>query len=267
MDASEAAMPRLAIDTSLERTPVAAVRFSRGRTGGTTVTDLLIQRGRAANRLIVIADGDLRNSTLSGFYPPGSEGAALQPPSDDLVDMKDFLTNAFATAIGLGASLVADFGGGDRVMLEYGRELALVELCGSVGMEPLALYVTGPEMDDFEHVLSIWRSEVFRPKRSLLFMNEHLVPHGRTPAGAFTAITSRPELREMMRDGLKIVLMPRLPCMAQMRDAELSLLEAMAGKPGNKGIPLDPVRQFMVRHWLKRLEAAFAEANVLDWLP
>lgn len=249
------------------RRPALVVRLGRGRTGGTTILDVFIQWARAAGRCVVIADGDLRNSTLAGFYPPGADGGALQPPSDDLVDMKDYFTESIGVALKQSASLVADFGGGDRVMQDYGRELALVEMCETVGMEPLAVYVTGPDSDDFEHILSIWRSGVFRPRRSLLLLNEHLVPHGRSAAGAFAGITSRPELAKMANEGLNVVVMPRLPCMAQVREAGLGFLEAMAGKPGKKGEPLDPVRQFMVAHWLKRLEAAFSEAGVLEWLP
>jgi hypothetical protein len=76
------------------RRPVAAVRAGRGRNGGSTVSDLLIQLGRTEGREIVVADGDLRNSTLARFYPPGTPGGALQPASDDLYDMKEFFTSA-----------------------------------------------------------------------------------------------------------------------------------------------------------------------------
>ena len=37
-------------DAAQERLPVLAVRFGRGRTGGTTVLDFLIQRARRAER-------------------------------------------------------------------------------------------------------------------------------------------------------------------------------------------------------------------------
>jgi hypothetical protein len=267
MDGIETITPALPVFTVVVRRPVLVVRLGRGRTGGTTILDVFIQWARAVGRIVVIADGDLRNSTLAGLYPPGMQGGALQPPSDDLVDMKDFFTGSVAKAIKQGASLIVDFGGGDRVMQDYGRELALVEMCETVGMEPLAVYVTGPEADDFEHILSIWRAGVFKPKRSLLILNEHLVPHGRSAAGAFDRITARPELSKMANEGLNVVVMPRLPCMTQVREAGLGFLDAMAGRSGKTGEPLDPVRQFMVAHWLKRLEAAFSEAGVLEWLP
>ena len=54
-----------------QRPPVLAIRFGRGRTGGTTFLDFLIQRARRAHRAVGIADGDTHNATLARFYPPG----------------------------------------------------------------------------------------------------------------------------------------------------------------------------------------------------
>ena len=69
-----------------------------------------------------------------------------------------------------GWSLVLDLGGGDRVLSEYGRDLGLVEFCTSAGIEPLAIYVSGPEIDDFEHALAIWKAGYFAAKRSILVL-------------------------------------------------------------------------------------------------
>jgi hypothetical protein len=267
MDGVESAEGIMATVPELERLPVMGIRLGRGRTGGSTFLDMLIQRARVAGRKVVIADGDLRNSTLSGLYPPGTEGGTLKPQSDDLMDMKDLFTGSLGKAVADKASLLVDFGGGDRVMLEYGRELSLVEMAEGLGLVPLAIYVTGPELDDFEHILSLWRSGVYRPEHSLLILNEHLIPNGRSPEGAFRSIMSRPEFTEIGEEGLTPIVMPRLPCMSNVRDAGLSLVDALRGKSGSKGVPLDPVRQFMVKTWLKRMETLFAEEGVLDWLP
>jgi hypothetical protein len=73
------------------------------------------------------------------------------------------------------ASLILDLGGGDRVLAEYGRELALPVFCESVGVEPLSIYMIGPDMEDFDHILTIYRAGYFRTERSILVMNESLV--------------------------------------------------------------------------------------------
>jgi hypothetical protein len=56
-----------------ERAPVLAVRHGRGRTGGSTFLDLLIQRARRAGRSVIIGDGDRGNATLANLYPPGDK--------------------------------------------------------------------------------------------------------------------------------------------------------------------------------------------------
>lgn len=243
------------------------IRMGRGRTGGTTILDVMIQWARSAGRKVIIADGDLRNATLSSLYPPEADGGAMKPHSEDLVDMKDLFTTALGQAVATGASLVVDFGGGDRVMVDYGHEVSLVEMIEGLGMQPLALYVTGPEPDDFEHILSLWTSGVFRPERSILVLNEHLVPSGRSPQGAFRYVLGRPEMERMADEGLRVIVMPRLPSMQQVRELGLSLIDAMTGRPGKKGVPLDPVRVFMIKAWFRRLEAAFADVDALEWLP
>ena len=83
-----------------------AVRHGRGRTGGSTFMDLLIQRARAANRLVIVGDGDLRNATLASLYPPGTAGGATQPVSDKIPDVKDWITSLAGEMVESRASLI-----------------------------------------------------------------------------------------------------------------------------------------------------------------
>lgn len=252
--------------TSVRR-PVIAMRHGRGRTGGSTLLDFLVQEARAAGRPVLIGDGDRRNPTLAALYPPGTPGGATQPPTDEIPDVKDWVSEAVGQAVTLGSSLVLDLGGGDRVMQEFGRDLALVEFCHASGVDPLGLFFTGPDADDFDHVLAVWRAGYFSPERSILVMNEHLVPQGRTGAGAFKAILERPEMDELAAVGVKAIMVPRLPCLDMMRQAGLGFVEAAAGHPGAKGVPLDPVRQFMVKQWATKVRAEFARVGAAGWTP
>ena len=247
---------------------VLAVKMGRGRTGGSTLLDWLIQRARSEGRAIAIADADRRNPTLAGLYPPGQCGGASQPATDETADVLDFVMAKLGEMAEQRTSLVLDLGGGDRLLSELGRDLGLLEFCASTGAAPLALLMSGPETDDFEHVLTLWRSETFRAEHTVLVLNENLVARNRTPAGAFDAILMRPELKEMAANGVLPIFMPRLPCMPMMRDLGLSFSEAMAGTVSRStGKSLDPVRQFMVRTWHKRMTAEFETAGAMEWLP
>jgi hypothetical protein len=270
------ALRRAKMDTGVEATGAAgcetaqrviAVRFGRGRVGGSTGMDLLIQRARRAGRKVLIGDGDLRNSTLAGWYPPGEPGGASQPLTDEIADVKEWITELLGEVAAGDGSLVLDMGGGDRVLSEYHQDFGIVDFAERCGMRALAVYVMGPDMDDFEHVLTIWRAGYFQTPKSVLIMNEHLVRQGKTPAGAFDRITERPEMAELLEGGMCFVLMPRLPCLTEMRDQGLGFFDAAARKRGRNGKPFDLVRAFMVEEWLKRMEKAFVEAGVAELLP
>ena len=82
-------------------------RMGRGRTGGTTLLDWAIQFARGQGRAVAIGDGDRRNATLAGLYPPGTVGGATQPDSDEVPDVKDFMTSLLSDMVTSGSSLVS----------------------------------------------------------------------------------------------------------------------------------------------------------------
>lgn len=247
--------------------PVVVVRMGRGRTGGSTALDWIVQIARHQGRSVVVADGDKRNPTLAGLYPPGTPGGALQPLSEESPDVVAWINDCLASVASDRVSLVLDLGGGDRVLAEVANDWPIVEFCEQRGIQTLAIYVCGPDQDDFEHILSIHRAGYFRAARCVLILNEHLVPRGKTPAGAFDAILARTEFLELVESGMQAVVMPRLACMDHVRAAGLSLMDAVANEPGLNGKRLDPVRQFQVENWHKRMTEAFHNVGALEWLP
>lgn len=249
------------------RRPTVAVRFGRGRTGGSTMLDLLVQLARHCSRDVIVGDGDRRNPTLASLYPPACAGGARQPVSDEVADVKDWISGLLGDVVRQGQSAVIDLGGGDRVMQEYGRDLGLVEFCEEEGINPLGLYFCGADPDDFEHVLAIWRAGYFRPRASVLVLNEHLVPQGRTTIGAFDAIVERPEIGELEAGGVAAMFLPRLPCLTHIRERSLSLIAAATRVPAPDGRPLDPAREFMVRHWIVKVLGEFDRIGLLGILP
>jgi len=62
----------------------------------------------------LIGDGDRRNATLAGLYPPGSLGGASQPETDETADVKDWIRTLVGRMVELNASLVLDLGAGTR---------------------------------------------------------------------------------------------------------------------------------------------------------
>jgi hypothetical protein len=55
-------------DAAADSRPVLAIRLGRGRTGGTTFLDFLVQRARREGKTIRVADGDRSHATLSEWF-------------------------------------------------------------------------------------------------------------------------------------------------------------------------------------------------------
>lgn len=238
---------------------VLAVRLGRGRTGGTTGLDWLIQRASKAGRDIIVADGDKRNATLSRLY----NGKGMHPPSDEVADVKDWISTVLDKMAMAEASVALDLGGGDRVLQEYGRDLELVEFCNHIGASALALYFLGPEQDDLDHAFALFESEVFRPDHTIIVLNEGLVStNQKTLRVAFDRTLESKQLGSMCESGARVIVMPRLACLDRVRNLGLGLNKAAAGDK-----TLGPTFSFMVRQWLLRMEEECAQTNILEWLP
>lgn len=251
---------------SLPKRPVLAVRFGRGRTGGSTFLDWLIQRAREARREVIIGDGDRQNATLSSYYPPDRPGGAFQPRSAEIADVSDWITTLSGDMVSRRASLILDLGGGDRIIAEHSQELNLPDFCEGVGADPLAIYMVGPERDDFEHVLNIIRAGYFRSPHSLMVLNQSLVRAGKNAASAFDWLYKHPGYTEVSK-AVKSIEMPRLGCMDVLRAEGLTFYEGLQNKPGKSGRPMDAARQFMIGVWMNKLEQQMVAANITDWLP
>jgi hypothetical protein len=154
--------------------------------------------------------------------------------------------------------------GGDRFMLEYDRDLRLVEFCERRGIEPVAIYVLGSEVEDLRHCLSIYEAGYFRPQRTLLVLNEGVIREGKTVVGAFEQTMKDPGFQKMVADGAKAMLLTKLPCMDLVKGGRLNFYEAATGAGPE---PLDPVEEFMLSDWLEGLEAKRQKLGVADWLP
>jgi hypothetical protein len=239
--------------------PVLAVGLGRGFGGKSTGLAELVWRARNQGRSVIVADGDARSKTLAGIFPD-----ATFPPTEELPDIKAWLNTVLNSMVKEKRSAVLDLGGGDRVLMEYGRDLRLVEFCSRRGIEPLALYFLGPEEEDLKHVLAIWEAGYFRPKRTLLVLNEGVIREGRTVAGAFEKTLAHPGFEKMGQAGAVPILMQRLACMDLVKTNGAGFYAAASGE-GDK--PLDPVEEFQVQDWIEDLEGKRQKAGAVAWLP
>ena len=127
-------------DADQDSRPVLAIRFGRGRTGGTTFLDFLIQRARRAGRTITIADGDRKKPTLADLIRQLNRAAHFSRAGKDIGDVMEWVTEITSQTAADQVSMVLDMGAGDDVLELHGKGLNLREFCVASGVEPLAIY-------------------------------------------------------------------------------------------------------------------------------
>jgi hypothetical protein len=253
--------------------PRLLIRAGRGRTGGSTGLDLAVQRARHQGRRVKPLDGDLRSRTLSAQYPadddkgrPIRDGAS-SPKTDELPDIKEWLSAELDSMVEERVSRVLDLSGGDRVMQEYVRDLALMEFCRDYGIDAAVAVYLGPDMEDFRHATQLLVSGEFKCDRTLLVLNEGVIRQGQTTAGAFDPIVEHRDFQELIGGGARLMFMRRLTCMSALKERGLRFYEVLDRRPGGTGAKISPTLAHMTKTWLENFERELEKFGVAEWLP
>lgn len=218
-------------------------------------------------------DGDLRSQTLRSLYPasdpqgrPIEDGVSC-PASEELPEMKAWILKNLDEMAEDRVSRGLDLGGGERVIPEFVRDLSLTSYCTDFGIGLLSVYMLGPDLEDFRHVLELIRSGDMTADRTLLVMNEGVIRQGQTVTGAFDPIIEHPNMLALLNDGAKSVYLKRLTCMSLIRESGLNFYDVAEGNPDRHGARPRPTLQHMTKTWLQQNEEEHAQAGSLEWLP
>lgn len=241
-------------------TPRLVVPLGRGSRGKTSFIRWAAERAILAGRVPVIADADRTNATLAAFFD-----GVTRPPSPDPDEVKEWLNDLFVSQVKGKHSAFLDLGGGDQILKEYARSLDLVSFCERFGIEPIAVHFLSPDIDDLAYLRDVEHGGLFAPKRTLLVLNEGVIPSGRSTRTAFEPIKTHQIFRDAVARDARIVVMPRLGCMHEVDRRRLMFSAAAAGRVKPDQDEFDVIRQQMVTTWLREMDAKFAE--VAEWLP
>lgn len=253
--------------------PKLVIRIGRGRTGGSTALDLIIQRARHQGRRVKPLDGDLKSRTLMNLYPAEVDGqpvedAATAPPSDDLPEVRDWLSDELNQMVEDGVSRVLDLSGGDRVMQEYVRELHLTNFCRDFGVDVVLMAFIGPEQEDFRHVYQLLKTAGIPADKVVVVFNEGVIRAGQTVDGAFSQIVKSQEFKEVAGLSARMMFMRRLTCMSQLHDRGLRFYDTIAVKPSalSRG-KVTATLYHMVKTWIDNFEQELISSGVVEWMP
>jgi hypothetical protein len=273
MDGTTKLGPEAELIGEARERPRLLIRAGRGRTGGSTGLDLAVQRARNQGRRVKPLDGDLRSRTLSALYPtqddkgkPIRDGAS-SPKTDELPDIKEWLSAELDSMVEEHVSRVLDLSGGDRVMQEYVRDLALMDFCRDFGIDAVVAVYLGPDMEDFRHATQLLVSGEFRCERTMLVLNEGVIRQGQTTAGAFDPILQHPDFEMLKVEGARVAFMRRLTCMSVLKDRNLRFYDVLATKGDAMGPKVSPTLFHMTKTWLDTFEREWSEFGVAEWLP
>lgn len=247
------------------------IRGGRGRVGGSTFLDFVIQWFRRRGGRVKPLDGDLRSRTLTALYPSSDASGSLiqdgatSPTSEDLAANKAWLGSELDDSVEDGVCRVVDFGGGDRVIQEYGSDIRIGDFCHAYSLGLIWPFILGPDLEDLQHVVQVIASGHVTG-RILLVLNEGVIRHGQTTNGVFSATVQRPEYKALLRDGAEPFLMPRLTCMDQLRERGLGFYEAASGGLDREGRRASPTMRHMVGMWIKEMETQLEISGAAQWM-
>ena len=190
----------------------------------------------------------------------------MSPASEELIDNKAWFTAELDASVEDGVCRAVDFGGGDRVIQEYGADLRIGDFCANVGLQLVWAFVLGPDEEDLRHVVQILKSGQVTGGRVLLVMNEGVIRPGQKAAGVFDAVSQRADYLQLLEDGAEVFIMPRLTCLDQLREKGLGFYAAASGKPDRQGRRASPTTQHMTSAWLKAMEAQLDASGAAKWM-
>lgn len=247
-----------------DRRPVVIVVVGRQRVGKTTFLNTTVQFLRTHGGEVVVWNADKLNQTysLSMF-----SGDVLEPLSPDAEEVKSWLEERFIHLAEHRYDAVLDIGGGDTPLARLVEEVPIVRTLERRGIRVVLVHVLGPEMADLDYLQRFMAEDLLAPEATLVVLNEGLVLTGRSATFAFSHVQSHPAFRSAGSNGAQVVLMPRLSCMSQVTDRQLTFAEAMSGvtKPGTPALSF--FDQERVALWWERELPGFFAAIPALWLP
>ena len=256
-----------AAKSSPSHKPCALVKAGRGNLGGTTALAILGEIAIHDGRKALMADGDVRNPGISQFKATYDRYGFLRPSSEEAGQLKEWYTNAFSHALQQKGSLIMDIGGGDRTLEEWASEDSLVDAADAMGLPVTGLFMCGPQPGDTDYLLKLWDTDLFRPHRGVVILNDWTVPVGHNADTIFTPFHTNNRLLNVEGMETAILRIPKLSCMKDVLASGLTFHDAADGKPGASGRPLDPMRRWQVGHWISKIRENIANEGIEAWLP
>lgn len=251
-------------DPAIDDGPVSLWAMGRQRVGKTTFLNGLIEVVRSLGGTPEIWNADLQNKTgsLSVFHRD-----AMQPPASLLGEQKLWIEERIGEQMETRRDAVLDIGGGWTALHQLVDEGPISRVMQQEGVRLTLVYVLGPDRADVDYLEDMQARGFSLPERTVIVLNQGLVPWSYDPARAFEPVTSHPVVRAAVEGGAKFAFMPPLSCLDEVGRQGLSLSEFLDPRAKAKYPPITPLKRMSVRRWLETDFPAFLRQIPADWLP
>ena len=196
--------------------------------------------------VVMLSMDDSRS--LCGYFGPG---AVASPPTG--TGSKAWFEQVITALEKSGRSAVADFGGGDQVLLELAREIPGLHLALQArGITPVVLYFLGGTTEDLTLAAGL-EGLGFQAEATALVLNCALVSN---PKRDFEQVRHQPEYQALTGRGALEVWLPKHYAAAAVAERKQGFVAVNSA--------LNGFDQYRNESWLKLMPAA--TARISSWL-
>jgi hypothetical protein len=203
------------------RRPILLSVRGRHETGKTTLLSLLIDTARDGYPIRIV-DADTNNSTLAAWFPQAIIPSGVNDERRINVEAEFNWAMDHAGSPDQ-ADLFADLGGDDAILPRLGAELGYADALAEAGVDPVLIYVVGPDARHLKPIDDMEGGRLFCPPRTIVALNAGLVPMDRSASVAYADVLGSSTLTKLKDRGARVVILPALDpdCMRKLKAAVL----------------------------------------------
>jgi hypothetical protein len=245
--------------------PKAWFLIGNGGVGKTTYARWLIARMVEQGGTTTLAALDPGTRALSAWF-----GDVAQPDTSETAETERFLADMVEFMQREKAPGILDFGAaGDVSLRSLGRKAGSIHtMLEDAGLGVVACYVMSPRIWDADPLVKMEEAG-FKPKATLIVLNEGKVDSATDPQEAFAPILRHSGYRAAVDRGAITLWLPALDpeVMAEIEIKRLHFSQARDGEvpEGATFAPIGGLRRSKVGRWLALVEQA--HGPIRSWLP
>jgi len=262
--ASATEAPAKVVKITAHSQPTLFVAIGRQRVGKTTFLKVLTELTRQQGGRPEVWNTDSLNKshTISslGDY-------VLEPDSTRTEKQVKWLEQRIENLVQTRQDAILDIGGGWTAMHELIDKSHLVSALSKIGVNLVTVFMIGIEKADIDYLDELQRNKRFASKKTVIVLNEGLIPIGLDTADAKKRVIMNPTIIRALGEGAVFAVFPNLNGLKEVTDREQTFIDFAGDAPSPDGLPTSVFDRLRVMHWLRCEVPAFLQELGPEYLP